>query len=467
MIIRSLLTNQNPFNSTEEIKQWIEQRNREVEVSVERIPFDEMKMWHSNPDGSIQHDSGRFFSIVGIDVKTDFGINHHWRQPIILQPEVGYLGILTKEIDGVLYCLMQAKIEPGNVNCVQISPTLQATKSNYTRVHSGKSPHYLEYFVNAKPQNIILDQLQSEQGARFLRKRNRNIIIKVDEDVPLLPDFRWMTLGQLKELMSYDNMVNMDTRTVLSGLKISDYVTPLDGMSDMSFFGRDMILSARTNHSYISTRDHLSWLTNLKAKYDLMVSICPILAMPRWQKTPMEIVRDDKRFFRIIGVNVTISNREVSTWCQPLVEPMQQGLCAFIIKKINGVYHFLVQAKLECGNFDVMELAPTVQCLTGMAPEDVRKQPPFYQYVTTARKEQIIFDTLQSEEGGRFYKEQNRNLIVEADEQFPLELPDNYTWMTLRQIYKFLRFNNYLNIQARSLISALSYRRYQVCLVRS
>ncbi|HNZ66438.1 MAG TPA: hypothetical protein PKM32_03610 [Planctomycetota bacterium] len=29
--------------------------------------------------------------------------------------------------------------------------------------------------------------------------------------------------------------------------------------------------------------------------------------------------------------------------------------------------------------------------------------------------------------------------------------------MTLRQIYKFLRFNNYLNIQSRSLLSILNY----------
>ena len=458
MIIRSLLTNKNPFNSTEEIKSWIEQRNREVEVEVNKIPFSEMKMWHSESDGSIHHDSGKFFSIVGIDVRTDYGLNDHWQQPIILQPEVGYLGILTKEINGVLYCLMQAKIEPGNVNCVQISPTLQATKSNYSRVHSGKSPHYLEYFVNVKPENIILDQLQSEQGARFLRKRNRNIIIKVDEDVPVLEDFRWMTLGQIKELMAYDNMVNMDTRTVLSGLKISDYVTPLDGLRHMSQFGKNMILSANTNHCFVSTRDHLSWLTNLKARYDLLVNYCPIIGMPEWKKTETEIVREDQKFFRIIGVNVTISNREVSSWCQPLVEPMQQGLCAFIIKKINGVYHFLVQAKLECGNFDVIELAPTVQCLTGNVYAENIQKPEFADYVLNARTDQIVFDTLQSEEGGRFYKEQNRNLIVEADENFPLELPERYTWMTLRQIYKFLRFNNYLNIQARSLISALSYK---------
>ena len=64
---------------------------------------------------------------------------------------------------------MQAKIEPGNINYVQLSPTLQATKSNYQKVHKGKNPTHLEYFL-AEDKNIILDQLQSEQGARFLKK---------------------------------------------------------------------------------------------------------------------------------------------------------------------------------------------------------------------------------------------------------------------------------------------------------
>ena len=161
MLISSLLSTDNPFNSTEEIKEWIRRRNNEVTVDVKQIAFSEMEKWQIS-NNSIDHTSGRFFSIVGIDVTTDYGKLNNWRQPIINQPEVGYLGILTKVIDGTLYCLMQAKIEPGNVNCVQISPTLQATKSNYSRVHAGKSPKYLEYFINAKPENIILDQLQSE-----------------------------------------------------------------------------------------------------------------------------------------------------------------------------------------------------------------------------------------------------------------------------------------------------------------
>lgn len=398
------------------------------------------------------------FSIIGIDVQTDYGINNHWRQPIINQPEVGYLGIITKVIDGVLYCLMQAKIEPGNMNCVQISPTLQATKSNYSRIHKGNSPHYIDYFINSKPENIILDQLQSEQGARFLHKRNRNIIIKVDEEIPVLPDFRWMTLGQIKELMQCDNLVNMDTRTVLSGLKISDYVTPLDGLNGMSDFGRSMYLSSTTNHHLLSMRDHLSWLTGLKSQYELHVTPCPLNDMPGWEITEDEISRQDNKYFKVIGVNVTISNREVSSWCQPLIQPMQRGLCAFIIKKINGIYHFLVQAKLECGNLDVFELAPTVQMLTGNMHHRDSIIPDFAEYVLNAKPYQILVDTYQSEEGGRFYKEQNRNVIIEADEYFPIELPPRYTWMTLRQIYKFLRFNNYLNIQARSLISLLTYK---------
>lgn len=455
-MIRSLLTTSNPFNSSAELQDWIKRRNREVAVDVTPIPFSEMTGWHIDEDGCLRHDTGRFFSVQGIHVETDYGLVSRWDQPIIVQPEIGYLGILAKEFDGVLYFLMQAKIEPGNVNCVQISPTLQATKSNYTRVHKGKKPAYLDYFVHVKPENVLLDQLQSEQGARFLRKRNRNIIIKVDEDVEVLPDFRWMTIGQIKEFMHHDNMVNMDTRTVLSGIEYVDYITPMTDLSHLSPFGRDLFKSARTTEGVHSMGQLLSWLSGLKSRYDLFVSYKPIDKLTGWHRTETEIANDLGRYFRVIGVRVSISNREVTSWNQPLVQPLQQGICAFVIKKIGGVYHFLVQAKLECGNYDVLELAPTVQCLTGNVFTSSQR-PPFTDYILNAPKELVRYNVLQSEEGGRFYREQNRNMIVEADDNFPLEVPEHYTWMTLNQINNFLKFNNFLNIQARSILSALKY----------
>ena len=42
-------------------------------------------------------------------------------------------------------------------------------------------------------------------------------------------------------------------------------------------------------------------------------------------------------------------------WCQPMIEPAQEGLCAFICREINGILHFVVQSKLECGNRDIIE----------------------------------------------------------------------------------------------------------------
>ena len=199
-------------------------------------------------------------------------------------------------------------------------------------------------------------------------------------------------------------------------------------------------------------------VSELKSRYELIVDKIPLNDVNGgWCVSETEIAREDGKFFRVLGVNVTIANREVSTWCQPIVQPMQEGLCVLFIQKRNGVLHFLLQAKVECGNFDVVEFAPTIQCLTGDFRQ-VPNPPPFVRlFVDGAIKGCVLFDTKQSEEGGRFYHEQNRNVIVLLDEGVDLDVPENFLWLTLGQIKEFLRFNNYLNIQVRSLISALRY----------
>ena len=275
-MIRSLCTIADKCASLDSIATWIDIRNKEVSVQVERIPFKALDKWEVLPDNSLHHCSGKFFSIEGIRVKTDYPNPMEWEQPIINQPEIGYLGILAKEFDGALHFLMQAKIEPGNVNNDQLSPTLKSNKSNYTRVHGGKNAAYLDFFRNAKSDQIILDQLQSEQGARFLRKRNRNMIVKVDGDIPLNEDFRWMTLGQIKELMQRDNCVNMDTRTVIAGIDFAEHFVSDAEMAEMSDFGRDMLHSAFAQSGVKTLRGVLSWLTNLKSRYDLFVERVPL-----------------------------------------------------------------------------------------------------------------------------------------------------------------------------------------------
>ena len=456
-LMKSLLTVVGPAGSVDDIREWLKKRNAAVKVQVDLTDFAAMPQWRFNEEsGDLEHSSGKFFAIRGLDVTTDgCMLRPHWTQPIIDQPEVGILGIIAQEHDGVLCFLMQAKIEPGNINNVQLSPTLQATRSNYMQVHKGKVPRYLEYFKNAVAHKIWLDQLQSEQGGRFFHKRNRNIIIEVNEHIPEHEDFIWVTLGQLKKLMHFDNVVNMDSRTVISALNFqSDDIIPFLQYSKTDR-SRSLLASLhRCSSCEQRHREILYWLSELKTKYSIVSRLMPLKKIDQWQVRDNEIVREDRLFFRVIGANITISNREVSSWSQPLVQPMQEGICALIMKIFDGVAYFLVQAKLECGNLDIVELAPTVQCLTGNYQN---KHPKFLDYVLNSSPDQVIYDCRQSEEGGRFYREQNRNIIIEAKDDFPAQdIPENFYWIPLWQLRELLRFNNYLNIQLRSLLAAIN-----------
>ena len=461
--LKSALTEENPFIETLDVIEWLKKKNNEVTVNVEKVSFNELDNWSLNKvQGKLMHNSDSFFSIDGIKVQTNVGKVKEWEQPIINQPEIGYLGIITKEFNGVLYFLLQAKIEPGNVNNVQLSPTLQATKSNYTQVHKGKKPMYLDCFQNAKKDEVIIDQLQSEQGARFFKKRNRNIIIKIDGDIKVEDNFIWLTLGQIKKLILKDNLINMDTRTVISGITFQNLNLHIDLPTESNIllfeekFETGMLLSILDTKLSLHTFDEIiNWLTFLKCKYELEVTSTSLFNTKDWLIKENIIHHIENKFFKVIATKVEITNREVSSWYQPLIEPVQEGLITFIVKKINGVYHFLVQAKVECGNFDIVEMAPTVQCITGSYNND--SDVPFLNYVLNVSKNQIKFDTLQSEEGGRFYKEQNRSMIIEAEESFGTEVPENYKWLTLNQLGTFLKFNNFLNIQSRSLISAINF----------
>ena len=91
---------------------------------------------------------------------------------------------------------------------MQVSPTIQATRSNFLQLHGGRRPAYLEYFLRdgsaaAPAVRTLFDQVQSEQSSRFLGKRNRNVMVLAEGDVEALPSHRWMTIGQVKRLMRY------------------------------------------------------------------------------------------------------------------------------------------------------------------------------------------------------------------------------------------------------------------------
>ncbi|MCZ9353809.1 NDP-hexose 2,3-dehydratase family protein [Streptomyces mutabilis] len=440
-----------------EARHWLAEQRRRTVMDVRQIPLDSLTSWRTDPaTGDIVHASGRFFAISGLDVERSGAPVPSWQQPIIEQPEVGVLGILVREFDGVLHCLMQAKAEPGNCNRVQLSPTVQATRSNYTRVHEGASVPYLEFFQRPSRHRVLVDVRQSEQGSWFHGKHNRNMVVQVDEDVAVLDGFRWLTLREIHGLFAVDDAVNMDTRTVLSCLP---YAGPR--LPEVLGPGRDPFTTAllrscsgleRGRHSMTEI---LSWITDERTRTVNEARRVPLKEVAHWQRRDGRITHSSGLFFNVIGVSVTADGREIAAWSQPLLEPCDEGVVAFLAKPVDGVLHLLVHARAEPGFTDVVELGPTVQCTPSnydVLPPAAR--PPFLDEVLHAEARRVKFDAVHSEEGGRLYHARNRYVVVEAPEDFEPDRSD-YRWLTLAQLSRLLRHSNYVNVQARSLVACL------------
>ena len=146
------------------ISKWLNNQKKKQLLTVEKIDLSKLSKWvYSKKE--IYHKSKKFFKIAGVRIQSNFYNKKNWDQPIIVQNEIGILGII-KNVNTNKY-LLQAKVEPGNINKIQISPTVQATRSNYLRIHGGKTIPFLKYFKR-KNRNF---SLQTEQAFRYYNKK--------------------------------------------------------------------------------------------------------------------------------------------------------------------------------------------------------------------------------------------------------------------------------------------------------
>lgn len=440
------------------VREWLAERSAANRCTVSRVPLPELRGWEIEPGtGNLVHETGKFFTVEGLDVHASTQPVTRWQQPIIHQPEIGILGVLVARWQGRLHVLMQAKMEPGNSNGVQLSPTVQATRSNFTRVHRGGGTPLLRHFLQPPPGSVLVDVLQSEQGAWFLGKRNRNIAVLVGDELPPEPseDFRWVPLAEVAALLRSDNLVNMDARSVLSCLTSvlpAGYPTANDDPYAAAL-RRGFTPGQPARHPFTEV---LSWFTEQKCRHEVTTRRLPLASLAQWHYSTDEVTHAHGRHFRMIGVEVRSSNREVRGWCQPMLAPRGRGVAAFVTRTHRGITHVLARAAVEPGLRDTVEIGPTVQCRPesyAHLPADQR--PAYLDTVLSAPPERIRYDSILSEEGGRFYHAENRYLIVEAEPGSPAEAPEGFCWLTPLQLTRLVRHSHYLNVEARTLVAGL------------
>ena len=180
-------------------------------LKKEKIKLNKTKDWIFSNE--IKHTTGKFLKYLVIWLKQIFQKRFYY-QPLILQDEIGYLAIFKSIKKTKLIFCFNLKAEPGNKNLIQLSPTIQATKSNYLRVHKGKKTKFIEFTKNTN--NFLLNSNQPEQGSKYLNKYNKNLIIKTRKFKNLPKNFIWLSIKEIIELSKKNNILNMDTISIFS-----------------------------------------------------------------------------------------------------------------------------------------------------------------------------------------------------------------------------------------------------------
>ena len=77
---------------SQKIKDWLSNQKKIHKLTIKNIQLKNIDKWIID-QSQVYHISKKFFKIVGIKIRTNFN-KRNWDQPIIVQNEVGILGII-------------------------------------------------------------------------------------------------------------------------------------------------------------------------------------------------------------------------------------------------------------------------------------------------------------------------------------------------------------------------------------
>jgi oxidase EvaA len=410
-----------------DLNRWILVQKKKNLMKSSKINIADIVNWKIG-NKKIYNYNRSFFSIVPF--RFEQNKNKFWFQPLIVQKEVGILGIIKKVHKSIDYYLLQAKVEPGNVKGIQLSPTVQATKSNYLQKHGGKKTKYLNFFINNKLNTKIITNLRlSEQGTRYYDKSNNNILIDLkNKKIKKLNNFIWVTKKNLEYLLKKKNLLNMDTISVLSSsIQKNILDTPINNSSSI-----------------------IDILKDLKKRIQIKKKVISFKDLKNWRIFKNKISDNKKNFFSIFFLRIKTNSREVKEWYQPIISDHSISFNGLLIKKKNNTNHYLLKAVQEPGL--VLPRFTTTISIKNFNYKTRNSNIRFYNFF---KNQKNIIKYVNSDEGGRFYKNETHNLIRVLKENDKVFLTKNFIWVSHNQIIDLIK-RDLITIEARNLFASFN-----------
>ena len=202
------------------ILSWIKARQKKIKSTSKIINLNKCEGWYFDKNSNLHHKSGQFFKIKGVETKGAMGREvKSWTQPILTQKHGGVLAFISRQSKkyGTQF-LIDAKIEPGDDSMIKISPSFQATQSNMNQAHGGKKPNFYDIVIQQKSAELIYYTIHNEEGARFWKKSNWNVIVnlKNPNDKRIKgSNYKWVSFKQIKKLSLINSYVNPFVKTIL------------------------------------------------------------------------------------------------------------------------------------------------------------------------------------------------------------------------------------------------------------
>ena len=229
--------------------------------------------------------------------------------------------------------------------------------------------------------------------------------------------------------------------------------------NDKLEFQFESIWSKSSLHSMEEVR---KWYENQLKTDTMSVEVIPLSQCKNWVFDSDKIYHESGEFFSIVGTRISNSStREVdSGWDQPLVKQTgwDGGILGLLRKRFDGIPHYLIEAKAEPGNPNIVQMSPTLQATFSNIKKSHKGREPLYlsYFIDPDSHNAIVhYKKWLAEDGGRLFNKRNLNILIELPEETEIELRGNFKWMSMYQIKTFLHEEAWVNPHIRGIIAHL------------